>query len=74
MLCIVLASITIQLVITVSSEFDFIQRAREITSPSDDIICCCEVPVSEFGTGTRIFAYLYVPAKIVVVRVPKPGF
>ena len=32
------------------------------------------VPVSDFGAGTRIFAYLRVPTKIVVVRVPKPFF
>ena len=32
------------------------------------------VPVSEFGMGTHIFAYLYVPTKIVMVHVPKPFF
>ena len=32
------------------------------------------VTVPDFGAGTRIFAYLRVPKKIVVVRVPKPFF
>ena len=32
------------------------------------------VPVSDFGAGTRIFAYLRVPTKIVVVHIPKPFF